>query len=459
MGYFSTLGQALLGRGFSRALSGKASAVGPMIARFMTGQAVWPGRDFEQLAREGYQQNAVVYRSVGLIADCVAQLPIIAYKGKGKDRVEIDQHPVLDLLRTPNPQMSGTDLIKALVSYYKIAGNAYIERTSEDDPAAMELYAWRPDRTRIVPGADGFVQAYEYSVGGQRRRIDVDIDTTERPILHFKTFNPLNDWYGQSPLDSCAWAIDITNESAAWNLGILKNSGAPSGAFVYSGNAEAGGAMPENMYEQMKREITDQISGSRNAGKVLLLEGGVDWKQMSLDPERMQYIESAMHAARQIAFTLGVPPMMLGIPGDNTYSNYKEARQAFYQDTVIPLAKRITHALEMWFARQLGKDVHLDVNVDNLHALADAQKDMWMAVQQVSFLSTNEKREAVGYAPVDGGDDVYIGAGQIPLSMSGPIAGAGAEADPAPKPKSKPPAAGKGLPYLQGTVHQRNDLP
>lgn len=458
MSYLQNFGQALLGRKLRRALNSKASAVGPMIARFFAHQPVWSERDFERLAREGYQQNAVVARSVQMVADSVANIPIIAYRGKGKDRVEVEDHPVLDLIRRPNPEQDGVALLKAFVSFYKITGNAYLERTAEDDPKKIEIYAWRPDRVTVIPGEDGLVEAYEYSSGGARRRIGVDSVSGVRPVLHMKTFNPTNDWYGQSPLDACSWAIDISNEASAWNLGILKNSGAPSGAFVYKGSEAAGNTLTDEQIANLRRQLDEQVQGSRNAGRPMVLDGGMEWQQMALDPERMQYIEGAHRAAREIAFALGVPPMMLGIPGDNTYSNYQEARQAFYQDTVIPLARRVVAALSHWFARQLGEDVTLDINTDGLEALAGMRREMWQGLQAVSFLSVNEKREALGYGNVPGGDDIYIGAGQLPISMAGEITGGSASADPPPKGKPPPKAKG-GVPYLAGTVHQRTDLP
>lgn len=455
MSYLSDLGQALLGRASARALFQKASAVGPMIARLYSGRPVWPGIDYEKLAREGYQQNPIVHHAVDEISKAVSTIPIIAYKGKGKKRTEVEEHPILDLLANPNPDQDGVAFIKAWVSNYLLTGNAFIERTDENDLRRMELYVLRTDRTRVIPGPDGFAEAYEYTAGGSKRRIEIDLDAKARPILHDKTYNPLNDWYGMSPLQPCAWAIDITNEAAAWNLGILRNSGAPSGAFVFAPKEGDTDLSPDQVAE-MRQQI-DEMASHSGRHRPLLLKGGMDWKQMGLNPEQMQYVEGAQHAARQIANTLGIPSQLLNIPGDNTYSNYQEARQAFYQETVIPMAKRLMAKLTHWFARQLGEGIVLEVNTDGLEALAGMRKDMWQGMQAITFLTINEKREALGYERVPNGDDVFIGAGQIPLG-AGDITGGSAEADPPPNGK-QPPAKGKGLAYLAGTVHQRNDLP
>ena len=91
--------------------------------------------------------------------------------------------------------------------------------------------------------------------------------------------------------------------------------------------------------------MEQSFQGARNAGRPLLLEGGLDWKAMSLSPRDMDFIELKHAAAREIALAMGVPPMLLGIPGDNTYANYQEANRSFWRQTVLPLANRTARAL------------------------------------------------------------------------------------------------------------------
>jgi HK97 family phage portal protein len=409
------------GPGFLARLFGwaeKASKVGPLIARLVKGQAVWSERDFAKLAREGYQQNPVVARAVQIIAESVAQIPWCLYEGKGDDRTEIEEHAFLDLMQSPNPSQDWQSLIAALVSNYKISGNLYCERTEETKIERMELYAHRPDRISIVPSEDGLIAAYKYRAGGQERDFDMDLDKQKRPLLHLKTFNPTNDWYGLSPLDPCAWAIDISNASAKWNMSILNNAGAPSGALMYVGGENKNERMGPEHYQQTLDMLRGDIQGSANAGRPMLLEGGFDWKPFGFNPEQMEYVEGANHANRQIAFCLGVPPQLLGIPGDNTYSNYQEARQAFYQESVIPLAKMLVRAFNQWFAKSLGKGVYLECNIDDLDALSEVRKETWERIEKSEQLTINEKRDAMGYEAVDGGDELYVNAGKIPLSMT-----------------------------------------
>lgn len=438
MNYIRNLARAVIGR---PALGEKASAVGPLIARMMLGQAVWPKRDYEKLAREGYQQNPIVSRAVQLVAENAAQIPWVAYQGQGSKKREIDDHDIQALLANPNPGQDGTEFLIALYSHYWLSGNGYVERTHETKLGMAELYAHRPDRVRVVPGEDGMPMGYEYRVNGAIKRFDVDVDSGTRPILHMKTFHPTDDWYGMSPLDPAAWAIDIHNQAAAWNKALLDNTGAPSGAFIYKPEKGSPGTLTDDQYGRLKQQLTEQVTGARNAGKAMLLEGGLEWQQMGLDPEKMQHIEGKNLAAREIAFALGVPPLLLGLPGDNTYSNYQEANRAFYRQTVIPLAARTARTFTHWLAGALGKGVYLEPNIDDLDALAADRKEQWDRIEKAEFLTINEKREALHYEKVDGGDEVYVGAGQIPLGQDGGIAGGAAPADGA-DPLASDPAAG-----------------
>ena len=137
--------------------------------------------------------------------------------------------------------------------------------------------------------------------------------------------------------------------------------------------------------------------GAVNAGRPLLLEGGLDWKAMSLSPKDMDFLEAKHTAAREIALAFGVPPMLLGIPGDNTYSNYQEANRVFWRSTVLPLASRIGAALTQWLAPAFGDGIRLVVDTDQIEALANDRAALWEQVSKAPFLTVNEKREAIGY--------------------------------------------------------------
>ena len=162
--------------------------------------------------------------------------------------------------------------------------------------------------------------------------------------------------------------------------------------------------MSDAQFERLKKELSDQYQGTANAGRPLLLEGGLDWKAMSLSPKDMDFMEAKHSAAREIALAFGVPPMLLAIPGDNTYSNYQEANRVFWRQTVLPLGNRIGGALAQWLAPAFGAGLTLGVDTDRIEALSGDRAALWERVTKAPFLTVNEKRAATGYGAVAGGD-------------------------------------------------------
>ena len=384
---------------FFRPVETKSSRVAQLIQLESGTRARWTPRDYAALSREGYVANAIVHRAVRLVAENVAAAPYLVYEG---DAVR-DTHPLLSLLARPNPRQEGAAFLESVCAHLLLAGNAYVEAVTlrRERPEVRELYALRPDRMRVVPGPDGWPQSYEYTVAGRTLRFDQS--AAPPPILHLTQFHPLDDHYGLSAIEPAAVAIDTHNASARWNKALLDNAARPCGALVYA--AGAGTALTDNQLERLKRELEDQFQGARNAGRPLVLEGGLDWKAMSLTPRDMDFLEAKHTAAREIALAFGVPPMLLGIPGDNTYSNYQEANRVFFRGTVLPLASRIGQALAQWLAPAFG-ELRLDIDTDQIPALAADRAALWDQVTRAPFLTVNEKRQMTGFAPLEGGDRI-----------------------------------------------------
>jgi HK97 family phage portal protein len=362
----------------------KRSATAPLIALHGAGRPVWTPRNYGALAAEGFSGNAIGYRAVRMIAEAVAAIPWLAYAGKA----EASEHPALDLLARPNPGQPGREFTETVVGFRLIAGNAYVEKVDVGG-VPRELHALRPDRMKAIASPDGWPEAYEYSVNGQSARLP-------RPrVLHLRLFNPLSDHYGFSPLEAARRAIDTHNSAAAWNKAMLDNSARPSGALVYGARD---GQLSAEQFERLKGELAQSYQGAANAGRPMVLEGGLDWKEMGYSPKEMEFIEAKNAAAREIALAFGVPPMLLGIQGDNTYANYAEANRAFFRQAVVPMASRLAEALTGFLAPHFA-DLRLAHDLDQVEALAADRDALWMRVGAADFLSAEEKRAAVGYGP------------------------------------------------------------
>jgi HK97 family phage portal protein len=379
-----------------RAPEAKASRTAQVLAFESGGRARWTPRDYAALAREGYLTNAIVHRAVRLIAENAASCGFLLYEGAQ----EQEAHPLLQLLSRPNARQDGASFFETLYAHMLLAGNAYVEAVALGDEV-RELYTLRPDRMKVVPGHDGWAEAYEYSVAGRSVRFD-QLASNVPPILHLTFFHPLDDHYGLAPVEAAAVALNTHNSASAWNKALLDNAARPSGALVYSG--PEGAVLSDQQFDRLKRELTDTYQGAVNAGRPLLLEGGLDWKAMSLTPKDMDFLDAKNSAAREIALAFGVPPMLLGIPGDNTYANFQEANRVFWRQTVLPLASRVGGAIAHWLSPQFGEGLRIVVDSDRIDALASDRAALWDRIANAPFLTLNEKREATGYAPVEDGN-------------------------------------------------------
>ncbi|WP_422073665.1 phage portal protein [Tranquillimonas rosea] len=365
----------------------KASAAGPVIAYGTAGRVAWTPRDAVSLTRSGFLGNPVGFRCVRLIAEAAGALPLVLQDGTRR----FDSHPVLRLVQRPNAAQGRAELFEAIYAQLCLSGNAYVEAAGSGRPA--ELHVLRSDRVSVVPGSDGWPVAYDYTVGAKTHRFAVG----EGPaaVCHVRSFHPQDDHYGLSPMQAAAGAMDVHNAASRWSKALLDNAARPSGAIVYGGG-EGQGTLTQAQYDRLLGEMESHHQGARNAGRPMLLEGGLDWKPMGFSPSDMEFQKTKEAAAREIALAFGVPPMLLGIPGDATYANYAEANRAFYRLTVLPLAGRVTAALSHWLSAHFSELVELVPDLDGVPALAAEREAQWRRVAEADFLSPAEKRALLG---------------------------------------------------------------
>ncbi len=375
----------------------KASATGPVIAYHGAGRVAWSPRDTVSLTRTGFAGNPVGFRAVKMIAEAAAALPLVLQDTQQR----FSEHPVLGLVQRPNMAQGRAELFEALFGQLLLTGNGYLEAVAGEDGVPLELHVLRSDRMSLIPGADGWPVAYEYAVGGRKHRFDV---TQGQPgICHIKSFHPQDDHYGFSPMQAAAQAVDVHNSASRWSKALLDNAARPSGAIVYKG-AEGQGSLSPDQYDRLVSEMESHHQGARNAGRPMLLEGGLDWKPMGFSPSDMEFQKTKESAAREIALAFGVPPMLLGIPGDATYTNYQEANRAFYRLTVLPLATRVAASVANWLSGFAGERLELKPDLDQVPALAAERDGQWARVSSASFLTDGEKRRLLGL-PALAGDD------------------------------------------------------
>jgi len=336
---------------------------------------------YETAVRDGFLSNPIAQRAVRIVAEGVGQAPIACD--------DPDMRALIDA------ESAGQSLLETLAAHVLLHGNAYIQIVKDAASRPIELFALRPDRVTAVAGPDGWPIAYDYKVGGKAMRIPVEDEDGWPSIVQIKALHPLDDYCGASALAAARAAVAVHNAASQWNRSLLENAARPSGALVYDTPDNAG--LTQEQFERLRSELETAFSGSANAGRPMLLDGGLTWQSMAMSPADMDFATLKSAAARDIALAFGVPPMLLGLPGDNTYSNYREANRALWRLTLLPLSQKLFaglhQALSPWFP-----DSRISCDLDQVTALSEDRERLWKQVSDADFLTREEKRAMLGLA-------------------------------------------------------------
>lgn len=402
----------------------KVSKVSSVIAVSTFGGVVWPDAKYEVYATETYLRNIIAFKCIKMIADACSSIPWKLYTTDEEgERDEVKDNPILRLTKRTSPEDSWQFFIARTISFLIMSGNAYLEKvcteTGDNKGIPQELYSLRPDRVNIkVNSITGKIIKYIYTVNSKPVEWEVNDDGT-CDILHLKLFHPMDDWYGAAITQTARYEIDTSNAETEHNKKLLDNECRPGMVFSYKGN------LTDQQFDRLEKQLKDKFSGPQNAGKNLILEGEdkPDVRPYGFSPAEMDFIEGGREKARRIALAYGVPSMLLGIPGDNTFSNYKEARLAFWEDTILPLMTFLKGEFNNWFfGMENVNGLELDYILDEIPALAPKREALWDKLNSASWLTINEKRKLSGHDEIDSGDVILVSATMMPLdTISTPI--------------------------------------
>jgi HK97 family phage portal protein len=360
--------------------------------------AVYSPARYNIFSFEGYMSNPIVYRCVNLIATAVAGIPWKLYKqlDSGKD-VEVTKAAVLDLLRQPNPRMGQADFFTELVNYLQVSGNVYVKSVGPNVGPPRELYLLRPDFFNIRDDCnfgcyDEDTRIYEYNCGGTIEQIPA------RFMWHGRLWNPLCHLYGLSPLQAAWRSIIQLNEALNWNVALLQNAASPTGILTSEGN------LTDEQVARLKEQLATKYQSMSNAGRPMVLDGGLEWSQMSLSPKDMDFNTGQKMATKNICLALGVDPVLLGDADNRTYATYKDAEKSFYFATILPNLDRIRDDfLNSWLLPKFPgtEKMYFEYDRDSIEVLSEDRTIIWeraLAALKEGLITLNEARESIGYS-------------------------------------------------------------
>jgi HK97 family phage portal protein len=351
-----------------------------------------PSWSMTQEIQEGYEQNSVVYACINLKATVAASIPwyLQRYESEGWVDVGDEQHPVLVLLRRPNPFDSGNTFRRKVFIYLDATGNNFIQANSEGVPS--ELLVLRPDRFAVLPNNTmTAIEQYVYSIDGN------DTPYPPEQVLHLKLFETVSqEWFGLSPVRVGAMLIDSDNNATNWNRALLENRGRPDAIFNFKN-----GLTPAQRVE-WEQWIKEKYSAAENAGRPMRIEAGdFEYIELSKTPQELDFTSTTSMTNRRICQLYNVPPELVGDPQNKTYSNQQEARLALIEQGVFPMMDLLRDALNAWLVPRYGDNLRLMYDKDAVDVVSEKRRSAFERVQAADWLSLNEQREATGYGVLE----------------------------------------------------------
>lgn len=378
---------------------------------------------YDDLASEGYMNNAIVYRCVNEISKGAASVPFRILNADGDN---LESHPAVTLISRPNPLQSYAEFMNSLFGFLLLSGNSYILRIEGMGNIPKELHLLRPDRINIKGNGGAFPDRYEYMLNGRvSDTYDVDQENGFSDLKQIKLWNPLDDYYGMSPLNAAAVEVDQHNLSSKHNINLLNNGARPSGAVIFKPKDDEGFAvnLTDSQRQQLLTDLNNRFTGSQNAGRPLLLEGDFDWKEMGLSPKDMDFINLKHMSATDIAMCFGVPSQLVGVPDAQTYANVAEARLALYEETIIPMLMKVQSDINEWLMPQFNEGLEFLFDTNEIPALSERRKRIYenvIGAVREGIMTRNEARERLGLDSVEGADGLLVNASLFALNEESP---------------------------------------
>jgi len=388
-----------------------------ILAGLFSKNPIWTKKNIARLTEAGYQNCCTVYACINERAGGAAGVPWQVFQkpmAKDTKKVLLEDHALTRLMRRPNPMEGQSAFIMKTLAFYLISGNSYLSRNGPNDPDAppMEMWSIRPDRMKVLPGNQMQpVRGYRYTVNAK------DTDFKFEEILHLKSFSPLDDWYGLSPINVASKEIDILSMTRESNMKLLQNDCRPSGGLVVEGSLEEEGR------KDLEKQLEEKYQGYKNTGRPMVLEGGVRWEPWALTPKDMDGLNSDKMNSRKICSVYNVAPEIIGDAENKTYSNYKEARKALYTEAILPDLDMLADEFNNWLTPAFGDNLILEYNKDAIEAIREEQNAVYERQAKAWWRTVNERRRACGDDEIgEEGNVILIPANLIPLAdISGNI--------------------------------------
>lgn len=372
--------------------------------------------------KEAYAINPTVFSCVNCISQSASIVPLSLHKKDNKGQFEsVFSHPVLDLLYNPNETQTQSEFIEEIVMDLMLCGNALVyknrDKTAEGKVKkggkVYELETLNPDWVEYIV-KDGVIVQYK-----GRKESPIEKNTWDASeIIHFRLANPLNKFWGMSPIQAAARAIDVDSKILNWWLETLENGCVKDVLFKTKHD------LNEKQLLRIRSLVQQQLSGWANGRGYMILGNEMDAQFLNMNPKEMDFTGSRQLSSKEIMRIFRVPPPMLGELEHSTYNNIKEARQSFWLDTIMPILNDICAVFTKRLLPDFGLDIrnyYVSYDAFAIEALERLYLEKWdYVVKMVNVgvpLNIAVKRLNLQLPAIPGGDVGYMSHNLVPLGF------------------------------------------
>lgn len=360
----------------------------------------------DKIIREGYKANAAVSACATTLQLTFPEPPLLAgYEEDGRFIPDY-RHPVMELLRQPNPDMGLAEFLQFAITYSPIGGNAYFWKQRNQNGRVRHLWPFSDVQITPIAGRDtseGFVAYYEFDAGDGKK-----IAVPKDDIIHWKwMIDPQYPWKGIGAIALCAREVDKDNEATSYIFALLKNNAVPPVVITL----EEGDDPTQEEADALGLKWTQHHS----KGQPAFITNGMKVEQMGFDLDKLAADTLADIPETRIAANFHVPPSVAGLNVGVKRSDYGDtaARKAFTEQTLMALwrslASELLNGLRDEYPNTPGNFV-LQFDIRNVGALQEQMKDKWERVTLAfthSMLTRGQAKQELGMKP-ENGDDVYF---------------------------------------------------
>jgi len=348
-----------------------------------------------------YSKSLYVYACVRKIAEKTASQDIRLFQitNSNGDKKEITSHPALDLLYRVNPFQTKSEFLEQTMINLKLSGDAFWWKIRNEKGQVAELWNLRPDLVTIVQDPTEFIKGYEFQkADGEKVKFDKD------DIIHFKYPNPLDQYHGMSPISASQVRIDTEEFASQYQRDFFLNSARPD-AILKFGN---GNEVTDEQKHEIRKGWNKKYQGVGKNSKIAILEGDVDYQQLSMSQREMDYIESMKFTRDDILVAFSVPKAIVAITDDVNRANAETSMYIFLSETIAPELKRLEEKInEQLIYPEFGDNFFIqfpDPTPENRELTLKEYSEGIKA----GYLLINEVREKENLPPVPGGWDLYM---------------------------------------------------